>query len=823
MAAHLGALRGGADENFTARRKDGSTFPTRVRTCAFAGGGAAARVHLVIADRSEAVRARADRDRQQRRLDTVLRSWDAGLLEVGPREDAEDAEDAFAVGDWAALLGQGPTAAPAPGQLLALWKARLHPEDRPPFELALADLADGRRAALELPCRLRRPSGEWRQLRVWACADAPRVAVVAADVSAQTAAQESLHSYRSMLVASSDLLAFVGPDYVYREVNPKFLEAFGVSPQGAVGRSEAELLGPEYFAKVSKPALDRALGGRPAQLQRWVELPGWGRRFMDIAYDPVRDHGGAVAGVLASLRDVTARHQFEEALRESERRFRVITDTAPVGVAIVRVSDGSIRYCNPHYAQVLGVSAGELLGRRETDYCYDRRQREHQARALARDGYVKNHELQFRRDDGSLGWVLSSIQKMELDGEPVLLYAHVDITAEKEAQAQLMQTSKLATIGEMASGMAHELNQPLSIISMAAEMTLLDIEEDTLEASALKEKLERISHQAQRMAEIINHMRLFSRKEQGTRQAFDPVAAVAGAVRLVTNQLQAAGVELCQDLPTACRNPSGHPLQLEQVVLNLLFNARDAVTDAALRHAEAGRPFAPRVRVAMTDDAAQDRVRIAVTDSGGGIPEEVRSQIFDPFFTTKAAGQGTGLGLSISYSIIDAMDGRLDARNVGDGACLEISLPVCGELLGRSDNLPANDEEMSWEAPPRRSLRLLVVGDDAAEVEHMVEALTGQGFAVTSADNALEALERCQPGAFDAALAALPMAAPEGEELLGKLRESNPRLTLVAALGPGLSARQRADAARAATLTFGKPLPWDDLERQLKTLSDRRA
>ncbi len=250
-----------------------------------------------------------------------------------------------------------------------------------------------------------------------------------------------------------------------------------------------------------------------------------------------------------------------------------------------------------------------------------------------------------------------------------------DISESKLAEAQLIQSSKLATLGEIASGITHELNQPLNIIQMSAESTLMRLEKGKLDEAQQATALTRIVGQVQRMSKIINHMRVFARQgEPEATEIFSPVALLDELLELLERQITASGVELGGDIPDQCGMVRGSPVQLEQVVMNLITNAVDAVRDH-VRKAEKDQPaFQGRITVGLQDDAPNNQIIITVSDNGGGIPSHIRKRIFDPFFTTKAEGRGTGLGLSISYKIIEHMGGTLEVENTALGARFEILL-----------------------------------------------------------------------------------------------------------------------------------------------------
>ena len=234
----------------------------------------------------------------------------------------------------------------------------------------------------------------------------------------------------------------------------------------------------------------------------------------------------------------------------------------------------------------------------------------------------------------------------------------------KEATAQIIQASKLATLGEMSTSISHELNQPLNVISMAAGNSRRKISKGTANTEYLNNKLERIEEQTARAAAIIDHMRMFGREAREEAEPIDPRNVVTSTLNLIGAQLRLAEIEIVTELAEDCPLILGHAIQLEQVLLNLLTNARDAI-------AESDRDGKITLRVFSDDEGVQ----ISVGDTGGGIPDDALPRIFEPFYTTKEVGKGTGLGLSVGYGIIRDMNGTIVAENIDDGAQFTITMP----------------------------------------------------------------------------------------------------------------------------------------------------
>ena len=532
--------------------------------------------------------------------------------------------------------------------------------------------------------------------------------------------------------------------------------------------------------------------------------------------------------ICTTLFDVTERKRAEEALRESEERFRTIAANLPGNVyRRILHPDGRITwaYLSPGLRDLMELDPDAVMERPEllleTLHPEDR--------ARWRDALRKSAEilepyvLEFRRitPSGKIVWLRSFARPHRREnGDVIWDGIALDITEEKEAEAQLIQASKLATLGEMASGIAHELNQPLTVIGMSAELSLMGMEEGAFDVEFVRRKLETIVGQKERMAGIINHMRLFSRKDETTLEPFNPLESVSGAVRLIGQQLHASGIELEEELPVSSRHVSGHPSQLEQVVLNLLTNARDAVlaTSAASGN---GSP-APRVRVSLVDDKRRKTVAISVADNGGGIPEPALQRIFDPFFTTKTDGQGTGLGLSISYSIIDAMGGRIEAENTDDGAMFRITLPVSAHGSGAVARPPKRKRAKPRSGKPGSTLpRILFVDDEPDIVEGVAEYLGYEGYDVSTAGNGWEALKLHESRSADVVITDWLMPGMGGDELIRRLRRTWPDLPIVVVTGHTTFGDDQDIVADRALVVLKKPIDLRELSEHMRQMVGR--
>lgn len=402
---------------------------------------------------------------------------------------------------------------------------------------------------------------------------------------------------------------------------------------------------------------------------------------------------GAVVTVLIALalrRGLKLIDVAESAAEEAkDRRMLAAIVNTPSALTAVIARDGRIVQANEKFWNAVSGNADrspallmeDHIGGRQAllDFAWDQ--------GTDGDGTSKEFELQINKPRGkAFLHIAATRQELANMGPCVILVGH-DVTDRLNFQAALAHSARLVTLGELTTGVAHELNQPLFAMSMAAENALADIEnvntrkaaELTVAASPqspeeqligrLRKNLGGILNQVRRASGIVQNMRVFGRAENAHPGDFDLRIACQMALDLTSEQLRLAGIEVRAQLGTEPIVVHGVRSQLEQVLVNLLINARDAVSGADGRY--------PRiVELTIDKDAAQATARVNIRDSGTGVPEEIRSRIFDPFFTTKAVGKGVGLGLSISYGIMRDMGGRIALMPSREGADFQLDLQL---------------------------------------------------------------------------------------------------------------------------------------------------
>ncbi|MBX9633898.1 MAG: GAF domain-containing protein, partial [Magnetospirillum sp.] len=477
---------------------------------------------------------------------------------------------------------------------------------------------------------------------------------------------------------------------------------------------------------------------------------------------------------IGALRMKAEHEQAVRDLAESEERYRSIIELTPD--AIIVHSQGTILFANPTSSRVFAAGPQGLLGRHVLDLIHDDSHDEVSRRIANPPIQRQVSEYRMVRLDGTEFDAEIAATTITFHGLPARILVIRDATDRKQVQQQLVQAAKLATLGEMAAGLVHELSQPLNIIRLTAEGALLFIERGKATPEWQAQQFQLVADQAQRTAEIIDDIRIFSRRDTGPVQVFDAIAAATSALGVLEGQLRPDDINLVTDLPCQPILIRGRRVQLEQVVMNLLSNAQHALKEKR----EEGNPGNADWSAEITVSARRRgrNLVITVADSGPGIPPAVRARIFEPFFTTKEAGRGTGLGLSVSFGIITSMGGSLEVVERPGGACFAITLPVDEDsTLAADENKDLVHDAIAMDS------HIMVVEDEQTAGETLGRYLNELGYRVSVCTNGNEAWRLFSADPADVVITDLRMPAGGGEQLVEKLRDFDPLMPIVIVTG----------------------------------------
>jgi PAS domain S-box-containing protein len=496
---------------------------------------------------------------------------------------------------------------------------------------------------------------------------------------------------------------------------------------------------------------------------------------------PVRDFAGKITHFIAVKQDVTERHLAEEALQRSEARFRELIDNTPFGLYRSR-TDGSIEFCNPALARMLGYdSVAEVLRLNlTTDVYLDPQVR---ARLIAENrqrGLIESAEVEWRRKDGRpirvrLSGRLLCDDAGNYSGAEVVVE---DVTEQRMLEQQFRQAQKMEAIGRLAGGVAHDFNNMLNVILGYTDLLL----DGVPEGDPRHKKLTEIRKAGDRAAALTRQLLAFSRK-----QVLQPVVlSLNGLVRETSSMLArliGEHIQLKTILAPELWPVKADPGQIDQVLVNLAVNARDAMPNGGILTIETcnislDENYARLHGIQL--DSARDFVLLTVSDTGVGMSQEVLAHIFEPFFTTKEKGKGTGLGLATVYGIIKQSGGFIWAYSEpGQGSSFKVYLPGVS-AASEVRPLPPRD------APAARTgetagRTILVVEDEDALRNLLVSSLEQSGYNVLAASNPAVALAlaRDHAGPIDLLLTDMVLPAMDGLTLSQNIAHQRPGIRVI--------------------------------------------
>jgi histidine kinase len=390
-----------------------------------------------------------------------------------------------------------------------------------------------------------------------------------------------------------------------------------------------------------------------------------------VITSPVYDENGDISSAMEINLDITERKLLEQELEKSEQKYHAIFNNIPNPIFVLDRENLTVLDINDSVPAVYGFDKDDVLGLPFADLYWPENRPGDEGRSLERTTFVK--QAKHRRKDGRHLFVAMRISPSEYDRQRVLLVSISDITKRLEAEQQLNQASKMATLGEMATGVAHELNQPLSVIKMVSSFFIKKINGgERLDRDTLNAMLAKVDRNVDRATKIISHMRLFARKSEMKLSRVHVEDILSNAAEMFMQQLKARGIEIVWDLADDLPPIHADPDRLEQVFVNLIINARDAV-----EHGRGESASTDDRKIFLRVHQARNNLVIEVEDTGPGVDPSLADKIFDPFFTTKEVGKGTGLGLSITYGIVRDNHGDIRlADNPGGGARFVIEFPV---------------------------------------------------------------------------------------------------------------------------------------------------
>jgi len=600
--------------------------------------------------------------------------------------------------------------------------------------------------------------------------------------------------YRSLFETSTHAILIRDRAGIITMVNQAAVSLLAAATaEDLIGRAYLDLVHPEdrpLSAERVEGVFRIAFGQHPAGGGSHKGIPPREHRMVTLKGDVVDVESTGVAFpykgelfIQGIFRNISDRKRTEEALRDSEARFRTAFENASVGITLVGL-DGIYLEVNPAMARMTGYSPADLIGKPVAHFTHpeDLGRRSEFVSDLI-EGRIDSgeQERRFIHRNGSVVWTLiwASVQR-DQKGRPMYFISLVqDITARKTAdedkrklESQLLQAQKMEAIGSLAGGIAHDFNNILSAIIGFTELSMLS---EGAPVNYLREAMKA----ANRAKDLVKQILSFSRQTDEQRM---PVH-VGMVVKEVAKFLRAS-IPTTIDIRCAIDDGAGavlaNSVELHQILMNLCTNAVHAIGERAgmLEIEVQGMNLEPENRDGFPDLDLGHYVRLSVKDTGQGIPSDIQERIFDPYFTTKEKGVGTGLGLAVVHGIVKKSNGTIRVESVtGKGSAFHVYLPQVDLSASKQADYPA--------MPSGGSERILFVDDEKMLVDVGEQILRRLGYDVVSRTSPLEALElfKARPKDFDLVISDQTMPGLTGDALASELMKLNPEIPVIICTG----------------------------------------
>ena len=629
------------------------------------------------------------------------------------------------------------------------------------------------------------------------------------EVDVRGTQEVDLRRLAAIIESSEDAIIAITLNGIVTDWNPGAERMLGYLRGEMIGQPISRIIPPDRLGEPDR-SLQRLIGGDQVVRHETVRVRKDGKEIhVSLTVSPLRDMHGKIIGDSAIFRDISERKIIEDALRRSESGFRSLVHNAPYGILRTK-PDGRIMQANPAMVRMLGyASEGELLGLNMAKDVYRRPEERAEATAwTSRQESVHGVELEWKRKDGSMFAVRCDTHVvMDTEGFLEFLETFVeDVTERREMELQLRQAQKMEAIGRLAGGIAHDFNNLLGVISGYAEL----VSEQIDPVGEVHNSVEQIRKAAERASALTRQLLAFSRQQVLETRILDLNLIIGDMVKMLP-RLLGEDIELQASLDPGLGAVKADQGQIEQVLLNLAVNARDAMPGGGKLAIDTGRVrFDSEVALKHPSMTPGDYVLLSVSDTGMGMDKQTQTHIFEPFFTTKERGRGTGLGLATVYGFVKQIGGYVWVESEpGVGATFEIYLPVACE------EAPKNAPSAAIPASGRGEGTVLLVEDEESLRTLTRSILEQGGYTVIEACNGMEAIEIAREAAGPIHLLLTDMVMPgmNGQAVAEKVVKLYPGIRIAYMSGyTGFSTRE---AASLNAIIIAKPFTRNILLQKL--------
>ena len=710
--------------------------------------------------------------------------------------------------------------------------ALIHPDDRRRVQENIEARLAGREVPSRYEVRIVRKDGRvgWMEIAARRITYRGRPAILTFDVDvterklAEQALRESETRFRALIERSFDVILLFDADSRIRYASPSIERLLGYKPEDVLGLPKSELIHPEergYMARMFEEALNT-----PGKLIRCEHR----LRHRDGSYRTVEGMGvnllqePAVKAIIGNYRDVTERCAAEEALRQSEQKFRQLFTNSPDAI-LVADANGRLLDVNPAACRLHKMDCDALKQKTLIDLVppEHRESAQRQLKQLLENGgrYLESFSL---ASDGRVIPVEIHASRITFGDRPALLLHVRDISQRKQLEAQLLHAQKLEAIGRLAGGIAHDFNNLLTVILGSAEFGL----QATSPGELCHEEFANILRTTQQASDLTGQLLAFSRSQVHRPQLVNLNRLIAQHVQML-KRIIGEHIELRTELEAEQPVILGDPNQIEQVLMNVSVNARDAMPNggritistrtvvSALVQTQRSWPGPAEGDVTP---AASHYVEIAIADTGIGMDEATAARIFEPFFTTKEVRKGTGLGLAVVYGIVTQHRGHVRVKTArGQGTTLYIYFPVHWDQKADEPDRREQTNLCGKES-------IFIVEDEPAVLKVAVRMLRNLGYTVYSTHESREALTFFQERAHRIDLVILDVVMPglSGPDLYRQMVALRPNLPVIFVTGYDFNAEvEQLELNGVSVCVLQKPYTQETLGEKIRAVLKESA
>ncbi|MBI3470275.1 MAG: PAS domain S-box protein [Candidatus Solibacter usitatus] len=685
-----------------------------------------------------------------------------------------------------------------------LWFSLIHPEDVPAVVETTPGILSGQSRAVRIYRFRHKQTGDWRWIedrstpRFNEAGRLTGLCGLARDITDSKRAEARLSTLSSAVQHSADSVVITTPAGVIEYVNPAFTGMTGYSAEEAIGKTPRILKSGRHSLDFYQRFWQTILSGNVFSAVFINRRRSGELYYEDKTISPIKDGRGSVVRFVSLGRDITERMWAQEQLGYQASLLENVSDAimaTDMEFRITSWNSAAQRIYGWSPAEAVGQPARDLVGAEEPPGASEDRRK-----VLRENGRWEGELLQRRKDGATLHVQASVTLIRDSSGNPIGAVAvNRDITERRRLEEQLRQSQKMDAVGQLAGGVAHDFNNLLTVMNGYSDFLL----EELAGQEPLRQQVQQIAKAGERAAALTRQLLAFGRKQLMNPAVLDLNAVVADMVTML-RRLIGERIELQEILAPDLGRVKADRGQLEQVILNLAINARDAMPSGGLL-------------VIQTANAG-DGVSLAVSDTGIGMDPRTQTRIFEPFFTTKEPGRGTGLGLATVYGIVQQSGGRIGVRSQpGKGSTFTVWLPVTAEAAEPIPAAPAGRKAAAG------AETILLVEDDETVRKLVHSVLTKSGYAVLPARSGEEALSMAErhAGPIHLLLTDVMMPGMSGPDLARRLAALRARIKVLYMSGYSDRFLATEDLAAPDTVFLEKPFNPVALAGKVRELLDR--